>query len=116
MPSSSMHWSWLSASDAEVWSKMIDNFNDAHKDKGVQIKLSLVPDDQYDTKVLAAAATGQAPDFGWGTAGQRAQWAKDGVIVPLDDLAKQVGLDLNDFTAFSMQVLALSRSTTTSCS
>ena len=31
------HWSWLSASDGEVWQKMIDSFNDAHKDKGVQI-------------------------------------------------------------------------------
>ena len=72
-------------------------------DKGVQIKLTLVPDDQYNTKILASAATGQAPDFGWGTAGQRAQWAKDGVIVPLDDLAKKVGLELNDFTPFSMQ-------------
>ncbi len=97
------HWSWLSASDGEVWQKMIDSFNDAHKDQGVQIKLTLVPDDQYDTKILASAASGQAPDFGWGTAGQRAQWAKDGVIVPQDDLAKQAGLDLNDFTPFSMQ-------------
>jgi hypothetical protein len=25
------HWSWLSASDGEVWQKMIDSFNDAHK-------------------------------------------------------------------------------------
>jgi ABC-type glycerol-3-phosphate transport system substrate-binding protein len=97
------HWSWLSASDGEVWSKVIDNFNEAHKDKGVQIKLELVPDDQYNTKILASAASGQAPDFGWGTAGQRAQWAKDGVIVPLDYLAKQVGLDLTDFSEFSLK-------------
>ena len=65
--------------------------------------MEVVPDEQYVTKVLAAAATGKAPDFGWGTAGQRAQWAKDGVIVPLDDLAKKVGLDLADFTDFSIK-------------
>jgi ABC-type glycerol-3-phosphate transport system substrate-binding protein len=98
-----VHWSWLSASDAEVWTQMIQNFNDAHKDKGVQIKMETVPDDQYDTKVLAAAASGQAPDFGWGTAGLRAQWAQDGVIVALDDLSKQVGLDLADFSEFSLK-------------
>jgi ABC-type glycerol-3-phosphate transport system substrate-binding protein len=97
------HWSWLSASDGEVWAQVIKNFNEANKDKGVQIKLELVPDDQYDTKVLAAAASGQAPDFGWGTAGLRAQWAQDGVIIPLDDLAKKVGLDLSDFSEFSMK-------------
>src|SRR5262250_2988744 len=80
------HWSWLAASDGEVWAQMIKNFNEAHKDKGVQINLEVVADDQYNTKILAAAASGKAPDFGWGTAGLRAQWANDGVIVPLDDV------------------------------
>ena len=95
------HWSWLAASDGEVWGQMIKDFNAANKD--VQIKLELVPEDQYTTKILAAAAAGKAPDFGWGTAGQRAQWAQDGVIVPLDDLAKKVGLDVADFSDFSVK-------------
>ena len=93
------HWSWLAASDGEVWAQMIKDFNAANKD--VQIKMDLVPEDQYTTKILTAAAAGKAPDFGWGTAGQRAQWAADGVIQPLNDLAKKVGLDLGDFSEFS---------------
>jgi ABC-type glycerol-3-phosphate transport system substrate-binding protein len=95
------HWSWLAASDGEVWQKMIDAFNAANSD--MQIKMELVPEEQYTTKVLAAVATGKGPDFGWGTAGQRAKMAKDGVIVPLDDLAKKVGLDLADFDDFSIK-------------
>jgi ABC-type glycerol-3-phosphate transport system substrate-binding protein len=95
------HWSWLAASDGEVWQKMIDAFNTANSD--MQIKMELVPEEQYTTKVLAAVATGKGPDFGWGTAGQRAKMAKDGVIVPLDDLAKKVGLDLADFDDFSIK-------------
>ncbi|MDQ0474499.1 extracellular solute-binding protein [Labrys wisconsinensis] len=98
-----VHWSWLAASDGEVWAKMIAAFNDAHKDKGVQIRMELVPEEQYVTKVLAAAATGKAPDFGWGTAGKAAGMARDEVTVPLDDLAKQVGLDLADFSASSLE-------------
>ena len=94
------HWSWLAASDGEVWAKMIEAFNAAHKD--VQIKMELVPEEQYTTKVLAAAATGRAPDFGWGTAGVRAKMAKDGVVVNLDDLVKKTGLDLADFDAFAI--------------
>jgi ABC-type glycerol-3-phosphate transport system substrate-binding protein len=43
-----VHWSWLAASDGEVWAKMIDNFNAAHKGK-VSIRLELVPDEQYTT-------------------------------------------------------------------
>ena len=93
-----VHWSWLSASDGEVWAKMIANFNEAHKNKGVQIRMELVPEEQYVTKVLAAAATGKAPDFGWGTAGKGAGLARDEVTVPLDELAGQVGLNLADFS------------------
>jgi ABC-type glycerol-3-phosphate transport system substrate-binding protein len=94
-----VHWSWLTASDAEVWGQVIDNFNTAHKDKGVQIRIETIPDDQYGTKVLSSAATGNAPDFGWGTAGLRADWVKKGVVVPADDIMKKAGLDFGDFTA-----------------
>src|SRR5712691_1910913 len=51
-----VHWSWLTASDGEVWKQMIDNYNAANKDKGVQIRMEVVPDDQYGTKVLSSAA------------------------------------------------------------
>lgn len=98
-----VHWSWLAASDGEVWGQMIDAFNEAHKDKGVQINMQLVPEEQYVTKVLTAAATGQAPDFGWGTAGKAAQMARDEVTVPLDDLAAASGLDLTDFSELSLR-------------
>jgi ABC-type glycerol-3-phosphate transport system substrate-binding protein len=97
------HWSWLAASDGEVWQKVIDSFNDAHKDKGVQIKMELVEEEQYTTKVLASVASGKAPDFGWGTAGKGAQMARDNVTVPLDDLAAKVGLDLGDFSEYSVK-------------
>jgi multiple sugar transport system substrate-binding protein len=97
-----VHWSWLAASDGEVWAKMIAAYNEAHKDKGVQIRMELVPEEQYVTKVLAATATGKAPDFGWGTAGKGAGMARDEVTVPLDELASKVGLDLADFSESSI--------------
>ncbi len=98
-----IHWSWLTASDGEVWQRMIDAFNEAHADQGVQIRMEVVPDDQYGTKVLSSAAVGQAPDFGWGTAGLRADWIDKGVVQPLDDLAAAVELDLADFTEHALQ-------------
>lgn len=98
-----VHWSWLAASDGEVWAKAIDSFNQAHEGKGLRIKMEVVPEEQYVTKVLAASVTGKAPDFGWGTAGVRAKMAKDGVLVPLDELAKAGGLDLADFSPFSVR-------------
>ena len=92
---------------------MIAAFNEAHKDQGVQIRMELVPEEQYVTKVLAATATGRAPDFGWGTAGKGAQLAKDSVTVPLDDIIADVGLDLADFTDSSIAASRSTRSTTT---
>ena len=98
-----VHWSWLTASDGEVWQAMIDAFNEAHADQGVQIRMEVVPDDQYGTKVLSSAAVGQAPDFGWGTAGLRADWIDKGVVIPLDELMAAAELDLADFTDHSLQ-------------
>ena len=97
-----VHWSWLTASDGEVWRQMIDAFNAAHADQGVRIRMEVVPDDQYGAKVLSAVAVGQAPDFGWSTAGLRAQWIDQGVVVPLDDLFARIGFDLDDFTEQSI--------------
>ena len=98
-----VHWSWLTASDGEVWQAMIDAFNEAHADQGVQIRMEVVPDDQYGTKVLSSAAVGQAPDFGWGTAGLRADWIDKGVVIALDELMAAAELDLADFTEHSLQ-------------
>lgn len=97
-----VHWSWLTASDGEVWAKMIEAFNAAHADKGVKIRMEVIPLEEYPLKLLASAATGQAPDFGWGTAGQNAKYAKEKVTVALDDLAKEAGLDLADFSDSSL--------------
>ena len=96
-----IHWSPLAASDGEVWALMIQNFNDAHKDKGVSIKMQVINWDDYTTKVLAAAAAGAAPDFGWNT-DPRPAFVRDGLLVPLNALAKSSGLDLSDFSEFSI--------------
>lgn len=96
-----VHWSPLAASDGEVWAQMIQNFNEAHKDKGVSIRMEVVNWDDYTTKVLASAAAGEAPDFGWNT-DPRPSFVRDGLLVPLNELAANSGLDLSDFSEFSI--------------
>jgi len=102
-PTELVHWSWLTASDGEVWQKSIDAFNAANKEKNLQIKMEVMPFEEIGPKVLASVAAGQAPDFGWNAGGVQAQWIKDGVLVALDDLSTQVGLDLGDFTETSLK-------------
>jgi multiple sugar transport system substrate-binding protein len=57
------------------------------------------PSEEWDTKVKAAVAAGEGPDFGWvyPGGGLHAEWIDAGLLVPMDDLAEKVGLDLNDF-------------------
>lgn len=96
------HWSWLAASDAAVWGQLIDNFNTEHADQGVQIEKLDLPSNEYKTKVVAAAATGQAPDFGWGDTGERADLINDGVMVELGQHLENAGLDWSDFTELGL--------------
>ncbi|MBK8023739.1 MAG: extracellular solute-binding protein [Chloroflexi bacterium] len=96
-----VHWSWLVASDGEVWQQMVDAFNEANTD--IKIVMSVENADEYNTKVLAGVAAGNAPDFGWGPGGLRSQWINDGVLVPLDDLIASAGLDIADFTESSLR-------------
>jgi ABC-type glycerol-3-phosphate transport system substrate-binding protein len=48
---------------------------------------------------MSAVSVGQGPDFGWAlpAAGLEADWVQNKAVVPLDDLAQKVGLDLGDF-------------------
>lgn len=98
-----VHWNMLAASDGEIWGKMINAFNEAHKDKGIQIRSELVEESQYLTKLLTAATTGAAPDFGWGPPRMRFREVKQGIVIPVDEWAGKVGLDLGDFSANSLE-------------
>jgi ABC-type glycerol-3-phosphate transport system substrate-binding protein len=92
-----VHWSWLTASDGEIWQQNIANFNKENAGK-LQLKMDVIPSDQYGVKVLAGVAASTAPDFGWGNVGERREWQQKGVTVAMDDYLKGAGLDLADFT------------------
>lgn len=99
-----IHWNMLAASDGEIWGQMLAAFNEAHKDKGIQIRSELVDESQYLTKLLTAATNGAAPDFGWGPPRMRYREVKEGIVIPLDEYAAQVGLDWSDFSATSVEM------------
>jgi len=56
------------------------------------------PSDQFGTKLLASSTTGDAPDFAWAEGNGRRDWVNKGVVLQIDDLVKQAGLDMTDFT------------------
>ena len=100
-----LHWSWLSASDGAVWKSCVDDYNNSDFSKKNRIKCKYVQADssQYDTKVLAALTANKQPDFGWAFYKTRLRWVKDGIVLPLRNLGKQVGLDWSDFSDYSLK-------------
>jgi multiple sugar transport system substrate-binding protein len=97
------HWHTLTASDGEVWEAQIGKANDALKDQKIHITPQLVDSAQYLTKILAASTTGDAPDFAWGEGGGRRDFVNKGVMLPLDDLVKQAGIDMSDYQEQSVK-------------
>ncbi|MCC6179227.1 MAG: extracellular solute-binding protein [Chloroflexi bacterium] len=97
------HWHTLTASDGEVWTAQIGTLNEAMKDQKIHVTAQVVPSDQYGAKILASSTTGDAPDFAWGEGGGRRDFINKGIVVSLDDLVKQAGLDMTDFTDQSLR-------------
>jgi multiple sugar transport system substrate-binding protein len=97
------HWHTLTASDGEVWVAHIEAANAALNDQKIHITPQLVPSDQYGAKILAASTTGDAPDFAWGEGGGRRDFINKGILLPLDDLVKQAGIDMTDYTEQSVK-------------
>jgi multiple sugar transport system substrate-binding protein len=97
------HWHTLTASDGEVWVAHVEAANAALKDQKIHITPQLVPSDQYGAKILASSTTGDAPDFAWGEGGGRRDFINKGIVVQLDDLVKQAGIDLSDYAEQSVK-------------
>ncbi len=97
-------WHHLSASDGEIFNKLLDNFNAANKDQGIQLKYDTIPGaDQLRVKQLAAVAAGDPTDLLFPSNTDIADLVKQKVLVPLDEPMKSVGLDLADFSPSSLQ-------------
>lgn len=86
-------WHHLSASDGEVFDRLLDNFNEANDD----IQIAYLMDSEVTTKIAASIAAGDPPDIGFRQINDVARWYIDGASLPLDDLMTGVELDLDDF-------------------
>lgn len=64
------------------------------KNPKIHIKVTTFPEVNYQTKIDTALAAGNPPDLG-GVGNLR--WMREGKILPLDDMVKQLGLDLSTY-------------------
>lgn len=90
------YWNGLTGGDGETMLTMVEAFNKAHEN--IQITTtSMVWADLY-SKIVTAVEAGEGPDVALMQLDQLATFAVRGTIVPLDDVAKTLGLTKADFS------------------
>jgi multiple sugar transport system substrate-binding protein len=61
----------------------------------IKVDMTLYPEGQFATKIETAIAAGKPPDLGW--VGASILWLKEGLVLPLDDMVQQQGIDLSTY-------------------
>lgn len=90
------YWNGFTGGDGPTMTKMVDQFNQAQKN--ITVKSNTVEWADFYQRLPAASKAKRGPDVGVMHLDQLATNAARSVIVPLDDVAKQIGLEASDFT------------------
>jgi multiple sugar transport system substrate-binding protein len=89
-------WNGFTGGDGPVMKSLVDRFNAANPN--IKVTMNVYEWADYYQKVPAAVSTGNGPDLGIMHVDQVATNAARGVVLPLDDLAKSLGLQEADFS------------------
>jgi multiple sugar transport system substrate-binding protein len=88
-------WHGLTGPDGKYLTAMADQFN---KEQGaIHVNASVYPWDVFFDKWVAAAAAGNPPDLVTYHINEMPQYQEKGILVALDDLVTQAGIDMSAF-------------------
>jgi multiple sugar transport system substrate-binding protein len=88
-------WNGFTGGDGPFMQKLVDRFNAEHD--SISVGMVTVRWLEYYSKVPAAVSTGHGPDVAIMHVDQLATFAARGVIVPVDDITRSLGLSRDDF-------------------
>ncbi len=89
-------WHGLSGPDGSFLLDMVNKYNAENKD-GLCVNLTVIHWDQFFSKWLSDVAVGNPPDVVIYHINEMPQYAQLGAVVPIDDLAAKVGIDMKGF-------------------
>jgi multiple sugar transport system substrate-binding protein len=89
------YWHGLTGPDGKFLTAMADQFN--KEQTAIRVTASVYPWDVFFDKWVAAAAAGNPPDVVTYHINEMPQYQEKGILVPLDDLVKQAGIDMGAF-------------------
>ena len=90
-----VYWNPLSGGDGDIMKAMVEKFNAENPD--INVEMLLIKNDEYYTKLQTAMMSGQSPDIAIIHASRLGEFAPEGLLVPLDEIAAQAGLDWNEY-------------------
>ncbi|GCE06614.1 ABC transporter substrate-binding protein [Dictyobacter aurantiacus] len=90
-------WNALSGPDGPVVQQLVTQYNSSHPDS--KVKMSIIPLNNFATKLDTAAASKTLPDVAIINEDQIATQAFRNVISPIDDVMPKIGYSANDFPA-----------------
>jgi multiple sugar transport system substrate-binding protein len=90
------YWNGFTGGDGPFMQDLVDQFNEEHDN--IKVKSNTIQWADFYQRVPAAVQAGQGPDVGVMHLDQLATHAARKIIVPLDDLADEIGLSADDFT------------------
>jgi multiple sugar transport system substrate-binding protein len=90
------YWNGFTGGDGPFMEQMVEQFNSEHDN--IKVESNTMQWAEFYQRLPAAVKAGEGPDVGVMHLDQLSTNAARGVIVPIDDLADQLGLTADDFT------------------
>ncbi|WMJ85987.1 ABC transporter substrate-binding protein [Anaerocolumna sp. MB42-C2] len=102
-------WSLFSGGDGSFMDTIISDYNKTNPTMGVQ-SIMLVWGDYY-TKLQTAVAAKKGPDIGVSHVSKLPELVEQGVLIPIDDYAKEIGVDWSQYADSSKESVTFDGST-----
>lgn len=89
-------WNSFTGSDADTLKKIVDSYNKKNAGK-IEVKMDIMPADQFNQKLPPSIATATAPDVVALSGSAAAPYIQNGSLLPLDDYYTTEGVNKGDY-------------------
>ncbi|MBZ0306143.1 MAG: extracellular solute-binding protein, partial [Anaerolineae bacterium] len=90
-------WHGLTGPDGAFLEEMVNTYNETNEDN-IFVRLNVFHWDVFFDRWVASVAAGDPPDVVIYHINEMPQYAEAGVVVPIDDLAAEVGINMDEYS------------------
>ena len=96
-------WNTFTGSDGDTLKEIVDGYNAKNEGK-IEVKMDILPADQFNQKLPPSIATGTAPSLIAMSPTSASAFIQNGTLLPLDDFYTTPGVDKADFEDSAVQL------------